>query len=228
MWTGGERKTKNIKQDVLRLCQKRSGSVYHVPFLEGLQLFLWKCDKSKNVHVIALQAYWCSNIKTAHSYIASKGAMKRRFCISVAAVLISHFTLPKAFDDWTLDWCPLHSSYRKNYFLKNTTPIISFSVSNIRNEMSNHRANGFSIAVKVFMVWKICSLVFTHACLVCLPFSIYRVTKTIFCQKKCLHLLQFQSYTKILEYGKVWELYILFKLIKIFWKFLKISCSFKK
>ena len=40
MWTGGERKTKNIKQDVLRLCQKRSGSVYHVPFLEVLQLSL--------------------------------------------------------------------------------------------------------------------------------------------------------------------------------------------
>ena len=56
----------------------------------------------------------------------------------------------------------------------------------------------------------------------------YRVIKTIFCVKKCLYLLQFWSYTKILEYGKVWELYILFKPIKIFWKFLKISHSFKK
>ena len=56
----------------------------------------------------------------------------------------------------------------------------------------------------------------------------YRVTKTIFWRKKCLYLLQFWSYTKILEYGKVWQLYILFKVIKIFWKFLKISYSFKK
>ena len=44
----------------------------------------------------------------------------------------------------------------------------------------------------------------------------YRVTKTIFCRKKCLYLFQFWSYTKILDYGKVWELYILFKLIKIY------------
>ena len=174
MWTGGERKTKNIKQDVLRLCQKRSGSVYHVPFSWSITTFsLWKCDQSKNVHVIALQAYWCSHIKTAHSYVSGKGAMKRWFCISVAAVLISHFTLPKAFDDWTLDWCPLHSSYTKIAFEKILK--ISFSVSNIRDEMSNHNANGFSIAVKVFMVWKICSLVFTHAwpcplCLGCLHF----------------------------------------------------------
>ena len=44
----------------------------------------------------------------------------------------------------------------------------------------------------------------------------YRVTKTIFWQKKCLYLLQFWNYTKILQYGKVWELYILFKQIKNF------------
>ena len=47
-------------------------------------------------------------------------------------------------------------------------------------------------------------------------FDAYRVTKTIFWQMKCLYLLQFWSYTKILEYGKVWELYILFKQIKNF------------
>ena len=39
-----------------------------------------------------------------------------------------------------------------------------------------------------------------------------------FCRKKCLYLFQFCSYTKILEYGKVWELYILFKLINFFLK----------
>ena len=59
-------------------------------------------------------------------------------------------------------------------------------------------------------------------------FRTYRVIKTIFCVNKCLYLLQFWSYTKILEYGKVWQLYILFKLIKMFWKFLNFSRSFKK
>ena len=58
--------------------------------------------------------------------------------------------------------------------------------------------------------------------------ALCRVTKTIFFLKKGLYLFQFWSYTKILEYGKVWELYISFKLIKIFWKFSKISRSFKK
>ena len=56
----------------------------------------------------------------------------------------------------------------------------------------------------------------------------YRVTKTIFMRNKCLYLFQFWSYTKILEYGKVWELYILFKPITNFWKFLKFLRSFKK
>ena len=59
-------------------------------------------------------------------------------------------------------------------------------------------------------------------------FQVYRVTKTIFMRKKVLYLFQFWSYTKILEYGKVWELYISLKLIKIFWKFLKISHGFEK
>ena len=58
--------------------------------------------------------------------------------------------------------------------------------------------------------------------------ELYRVSKTIFCVKKCLYLFQFWSYTKILEYGKVWELYILFKPIKFFWKFLKFSRSLRK
>ena len=37
-----------------------------------------------------------------------------------------------------------------------------------------------------------------------------------FFRKKCLYLFQFWSYTKILEYGKVWQLYILFKQINFF------------
>ena len=48
--------------------------------------------------------------------------------------------------------------------------------------------------------------------------SKYRVAKTIFSRKKCLYLFQLWSYTKILEYGKVWELYIPFKQIKFFQK----------
>ena len=59
-------------------------------------------------------------------------------------------------------------------------------------------------------------LIFKNSILRCGVKCTYRVTKTIFFWKKCLYLLQFWSYTKILEYGKVWQLYILFKQIKIF------------
>ena len=53
-------------------------------------------------------------------------------------------------------------------------------------------------------------------CSLCPSTTTYRVTKTIFFRKKCLYLLQFWSYTKILEYGKVWELYISSEQIKFF------------
>ena len=60
------------------------------------------------------------------------------------------------------------------------------------------------------------------------PSSLLQGGQDHFSRKKCLYLFQFWSNTKIHEYEKVWELYNLFNLIKMFWNFLKISHAFKK